>query len=114
MTLLCMYRTQVYTPCFIEMIMNRHTSGKDFGKVKDIHGKDVVINWTRLDARAADMHLNFVSGDCIATDPKGAQIILPTGQELRTTRIAVNYKTWAISTGPGRSVQRSETKGGRQ
>jgi hypothetical protein len=98
----------------IEMVMNRHTSGKELGKVKDIRGKDVVIDWTRLGARAADIYLNFVSGDCIAADPKGAEVTLPTGQELRTTRIAVNYKTWAISTGPGRTVQRSDTLGGQQ
>jgi len=98
----------------IEMVMNRHTSGKEIGKVKDIQGRDVIIDWTRLDARAEDIYLNFVSGDCIAKDPLGAQVTLPTGQQLRTTRIAVNYKTWAISTGPGRTVQRSAIKGGQQ
>lgn len=94
----------------IELIMNRHTSGKDTGKVKDILGKDVIIDWTRLNARAADMQLNLVSGDCIAIDPKGAQVNLPNGEELRYTRIAVNYKTWAISTGPGRATQRTTIK----
>lgn len=92
----------------IELLMNRHTSGKQLGKIKDIEGKDVVIDWTRLDARAAEMYLNLVSGDCIATDPKGAQVDLPSGEELRYTRIAVNYKTWSISTGPGRAVQRTD------
>jgi len=91
----------------IELLMNRHTSGKQLGKIKDIEGKDVVIDWTRLNARAAEMYLNLVSGDCIATDPKGAQVDLPSGEELRYTRIAVNYKTWSISTGPGRAVQRT-------
>lgn len=94
----------------IELIMNRQTSGKDAGKVKDILGKDVVIDWTRLDARAADMYLNLVSGDCIASDPTGAQVDLPSGKELRSTRIAVNYKTWSISTGPGRAIQRKAKK----
>lgn len=94
----------------IELIMNRHTSGKNTGKVKNILGKDVIINWTRLDARAAEMSINLVSGECVASDPTGAQVDLPNGKELRSTRIAVNYKTWAISTGPGRAVQRKANK----
>ena len=53
----------------IEMVMNRHTSGKEIGKVKDIQGRDVIIDWTRLDARA-DLREEPNAEKCDAGQPQ--------------------------------------------
>jgi len=90
-----------------ELTMHRLEST---GQVTVVEGQDVNVDWTRIDARAAKVELDLLRERCIASDPKAAVITTPDGQELRSTRIAVNYLTWEISMGPGSARQATKTE----
>lgn len=89
-----------------KLTMRRITKGEGpaltIGKAGDIsliEGKDVVIDWTKLDARAADIKIDVLRGHCTASDSNGAVVKLPDGSTLRSTWAFVNYKTWSFRTG---------------
>ena len=91
-----------------QLIMHRLVAGSgpalNLGKPGDISlikGQDVVVNWPRLNARAADIELDVLRGHCTASDPRGAQVQLPDGRTLRSKWTFVNYKTWSFRTGAG-------------
>ena len=69
------------------------------GDISVIKGKDVVIDWTRMNASAAEIELDVPNGHCTATDPNGAIVQLPDGRTLRSPRTFVNYRTWSFRTG---------------
>lgn len=75
------------------------------GDISLIEGEDVVIDWTKLDARAADIKIDVLRGHCTASDPAGAIVKLPDGRTLRSTWAFVNYKTWSFRTGASSVVQ---------
>jgi hypothetical protein len=77
------------------------------GEISNIIGKDTTMQWTSLDADAAEIDIDVLRGHCIASDPDGAQVELPDGRLLRSVRIFVNYKTWSFRTGPSRALQPS-------
>lgn len=70
------------------------------GRVANIDGEDVRVDWPRLGARAGRVQLDLLRETCVASDSKAAVVTMPDGRELRSTRISVNYLTWEISTGP--------------
>ncbi|MFK7739517.1 MAG: hypothetical protein AB8H80_04270 [Planctomycetota bacterium] len=101
-----------------ELTMQR---GGKAGAIERVRGKDVVIDWTKLDVSAADVMLDLRRFECIANDPQGATVRMPTGRVVRSTRVAANYRTWAISLGPGSATdaggtgkQRSSVPDGRK
>lgn len=71
------------------------------GRVHNVRGRDVVVDWTQLDARAAEVELDLVTSQCTATDPDGAEVVLPGGRVVRSAYVEANYRTWVISLGPG-------------
>lgn len=87
-----------------QLILNRSART---GEIETVLGDDVTIDWTQLDAHAAKIELDLPKSRCIATDPKGAEIEFPNGRVYRSVRLSANYRTWSISTGPGRAVQRN-------
>ena len=100
-----------------ELIMTRLVkgSGPDLsrgnpGDIAMIKGKDVMIDWTQLDATAATIELDIQRGHCTASDPNGAIVKLPDGRTLRTAWAFVNYKTWSFRTGPSRVMQPKKVK----
>lgn len=95
-----------------ELIMTRLVKGGgpdlssgNPGDIAMIKGKDVVIDWTQLDATAATIELDIQRGHCTASDPDGAIVKLPDGRTLRTAWAFVNYKTWSFRTGPSSVMQ---------
>ena len=92
-----------------ELIMQRQEST---GRVSVIEGDDVVVDWTRIDARAASVELDLLRETCVASDPKAATISTPDGRELRSPRISVNYVTWEVSMGPGSARQAAKSVDG--
>jgi hypothetical protein len=95
-----------------KLIMHRVTKSDGpaiaIGKAGDIsliEGKDVVIDWTKLDARAADIKIDVLRGHCTASDAKGANVQLPDGRTLLSTWAFVNYKTWSFRTGASSVAQ---------
>jgi hypothetical protein len=69
------------------------------GDISVIKGKDVVIDWTRLNVEAAEIELDVPNGHCIASDPNGTKVQLPDGRTLRSVWTYVNYRTWSFRTG---------------
>ncbi|MFT7535041.1 MAG: hypothetical protein ACI85K_000992 [Hyphomicrobiaceae bacterium] len=95
-----------------KLTMRRITAGEGpaltIGKAGDIsliEGKDVVIDWTKLDARAADIKIDVLRGHCTASDSNGAVVTLPDGRTLRSNWTFVNYKTWSFRTGASSVMQ---------
>jgi hypothetical protein len=82
------------------------------GRVSVVVGDDVVVDWTRIDARAARVELDLLRETCVASDPKAASVSTPDGRELRSPRIAVNYVTWEVSMGPGSARQTTKSVDG--
>jgi len=87
-----------------QLTMLRRATTRELVKVI---GRNVSIDWSRLDARAQEITLDLLSSECTARDPKGADIVLPDGRRLRSRFFQVNYDTWSISMGRGRAVQES-------
>jgi hypothetical protein len=75
------------------------------GDISLIEGTNVVVDWPKLDARAANIKIDVLRGHCTASDPTGAIVQLPDGRTLRSTWAFVNYKTWSFRTGASSVVQ---------
>ncbi|HEB52924.1 MAG TPA: hypothetical protein ENI87_06690 [bacterium] len=84
------------------------------GMLTRVEGTDVLVNWTRLDARARNVVLDLLDKRCVASDPNGAVVTMPDGRVWRSSHIAVNYATWSVNMGPGSAVQHSPLRGDRE
>ncbi len=84
------------------------------GDVTHVLGKDVVVDWTRLHAKCADVALDLVDHRLLATDPDDAVITLPDGREIRSPRIDVDYVTMAFRMFGGGRISRRAIDGERR
>lgn len=75
------------------------------GDVVQALAKDVHVDWTRLQARSAEIELDIRRTRCIVRDPANATVVLPGGRTFTSPRIEVNYETMAVSYRHGRMVQ---------
>ena len=75
------------------------------GTIARVEGRDVQIDWTRLQAKADRVELDLLRETCVARDPVAAVVTTPDGRELRARRITVNYLTWEVSSGPSSARQ---------
>ena len=75
------------------------------GDISRIEGQDVVIDWSTLDAKAANIVIDVLRGHCTASDSNGAIVQLPDGRTLRSNWAFVNYKTWSFRTGASSVLQ---------
>lgn len=85
---------------------------RDTGEVVAAAGRNVVLDWSRLDARAAEIDLDLRTSRCTVRDPNGAVVGLPDGRQLWSPRIVVNYDTWSVSMGRGRISQHRQRQEG--
>lgn len=81
------------------------------GELVQVVGKDVVVDWTRLHATAADVELDLRRDRLVAADPNEATVTLPDGREFRSPRLEVNYETLALRISQGLASQRRDGEG---
>jgi hypothetical protein len=84
------------------------------GAVVSALGKNVRVDWTRLQARSAEVEFDVRRSRCIARDPADAEVVLPGGRTITAPRIEVNYETMAVSYRNGRMVQATDAGAGRR
>ncbi|MBX3462586.1 MAG: hypothetical protein KF830_05415 [Planctomycetes bacterium] len=75
------------------------------GEVVQANGKDVRIDWTRLQAQGAEVDFDVRRNRCVVRDPADAIVDLPGGRRVTAPRIDLNYETMAVSYRNGRMVQ---------
>ncbi len=78
------------------------------GEVVQALGKDVRVDWTRMQAHSAEVEFDVRRNRCIARDPANATVVLPGGRTFLAPRIEVDYETMAVNYRHGRMVQTSE------
>jgi hypothetical protein len=77
------------------------------GALVEMTAEDVTIDWTRLDARCAEVTLDLVRSRCIAKDRREAVITLGSGLEVRAPRIEVDWESMAVQAAGARFAQRA-------
>jgi hypothetical protein len=78
------------------------------GRVVQALGKQVRLDWTRLQADAAEVELDLERTRCIARDPRNATVVMPGVGTVTSPFIEVNYETMAFRSAGGRMVRASE------
>jgi hypothetical protein len=76
------------------------------GDITNVTGRDVVLDWPRVNARTAELELDLVRHHLIARDPKWARVVLADGLEFQSPFVEVDYETMAVQTHRGRGRQR--------
>ncbi|MFY9342880.1 MAG: hypothetical protein WAT39_10345 [Planctomycetota bacterium] len=76
------------------------------GDIVRVVAKDVTVDWTRLDARCAEIELDLQRSVCIAKDPGDATVLLPNGIEIRAPQVEVNWETMTMQYRRGRIARR--------
>ena len=88
-----------------ELRMDRQPATR---KIVRVVGKDVRIDWSRMNARSAEIELDLRWNRCIASDPNGATVTMPDGHTFSSPRIEVNYDAMSVDCSHGRVDQRSK------
>lgn len=65
------------------------------GEIARAKGKQVQVDWTRMQADAAEVELDLVRTRCIARDPEHATVALPGGRVITAPYVEINYETMA-------------------
>lgn len=83
----------------------------DTNKIVRALAKDVVVDWTRLEAVCAEIELDLIGNNCIAQGDPEAIVTLPDGVEIKAPRVEVNWQRRTMSTADGRIQQRVPGEG---
>lgn len=65
------------------------------GEIARAKGRQVQVDWTRMQAAAAEVELDLGRTRCIARDPANATVTLPGGQVITAPYVEINYETMA-------------------
>lgn len=82
------------------------------GDIVRVLAKDVAVDWTKLDARCAELEIDVPNRRCIVSDPGDAVVDLANGWRYLAPRLEIDYETLAISSFRGRVYKRDDTMDG--
>lgn len=74
-------------------------------QVTRVIGSDVVLDWSEVTARSAEVELDLRWNTLVARDPDRARVTLADGRYIEARHVKVNYQTMALSSSNGKLVQ---------